>query len=94
MSKKALGIGFGAVAAAGLAAMVATGFIHEEKAPTPDECMQSLIKDAAKIPNAGTGGALELTGTPEAKQANAKFQDCMTRVAEAKNGWSIGFGWK
>jgi hypothetical protein len=94
MSKKALGIGFGAVAAAGIAAMVATGFIHEEKAPTPDECTQALIKDAAKIPNDGTSSAVVLAGTPEAKQANAKFQDCMTRAADAKSGWTISFGWK
>lgn len=96
MSKKSLGIGlgFGAVAAAGIAAMVATGFIHEEKAPTPDECMKSLIDNAKSIPSAGVGGSVPLTGSPEAKQAHANFQDCMNRAAEAKNGWSISFGLK
>lgn len=96
--KKRTGIltGFSTAAALGLG--VATGFIHEEKPKTPEQCLHDLrtaTKGASLKAAAAKTSLLEFSQNPEIKQETAYYIDCIDRYAAAqKSIINIGFGWK
>lgn len=84
-------------AAALLAAGFGSGFIHEQPAKTPQECLDDLMEGAKQLPPemaASFSSAVNAVDAPEIKALESRYSACTYDYEKSKQGVTLTFGWK